>query len=122
MRPLSLVAGAVAVVALSAAPTGASARDGVEPASSDSLGADVAGPAGGVDAARTALEHRFSALEAVLAAARLDACPESGGGEVRCLEAEALAEVAEELLQEGEFAVAVVLLEEAVALLGAPAE
>jgi hypothetical protein len=67
------------------------------------------------------LELRFSALEAALAAARIDACPE-GGGEVRCLEAEALAEVAEELLQEGEAAVAVVLLEEAVALLGTPAE
>jgi hypothetical protein len=42
--------------------------------------------------------------------------------EIPCLEADALAEAAEELMQENEAALAVALLEEALVVLGAPGE
>lgn len=107
MRAPSAAAWLVAAVAA----TAAGAPAGAEPVARDSLAAEV-----------PELEQRFAALETAFAAARASTCSAPGGGDVRCLEAETLAEVAEELLQEGEAAVAVELLEEAVALLGAPGE
>jgi hypothetical protein len=63
-------------------------------------------------------ERRFAELETSFAAAVAEACAGSAASDVRCIEAETLAEVAEQLLQEGEAALAVEMLQEAVLLLG----
>jgi hypothetical protein len=88
----------------------AAVASGAQPAPPDS---SAAGPSD--------LERRFAALESTLAQARAVACAEVAA-EVPCVETDALAEVAEELMQEDEAALAVALLEEALAVLGAPVE
>jgi hypothetical protein len=98
----------VAVLALQ--PLWAGLIQAAEPTVADSLTAQIPED-----------ERRYGQLETRFAETLAAVCDEPPGDEVLCIEARAMAEVAEELLQEEETGLAIELLEEAVALLGAGA-
>ena len=82
-----------------------------------SLGPAAAGPGEPAPPAPSEDEVRFEALAETLDRAALDAYADPAVDAIVVIEAEEIGAVAEELLQEGEAALAVELLEQAIALL-----